>query len=271
MKLLYLQFTLVNLPLIIFGFNINDTAGDYLIYKSAFLLLGTPSSKFTSESFINFVLYGHDDILFSLSDIFDNYGSRIKDPYCGSVIIGIDLKLAWIGLTYDTQTFAIPIPGSVVTEVPINYLQKFFPKGYIILKSSEISYMLGIGYENGTFDTGEICYNCLSYFTFSNYTDDFLSVNAFWEKYSNSFPYMMYQIGYVEDFSSTEKRGLIKIFMYHIVYNSKSYFKLVDNSPFNEYNIHILSNGSIAYDGSLFINFLNISLVYSFYGVWTKW
>ena len=258
-------------PLLTLGFYINDTSGDYLISKAATLLLGASSINFTPESFINFALYGHDDILFTLSDFLSSYGSTLKAPYCGSLIIGNDLKYAGIGLNYDTQTFAIPIPGSVVTEVPISYLPKFFPKGYTILKSPEISYMIGNGLENSTFDGYQSCKNCIMWFIFPNWTDDFLTQNIFWQKYSNSNPYFMDQYGYLEDYSSTSKRGLVKIYMYHIIYNSKDYYQFVDQSPFNEYNIHLLENGSIAYDGSLFIKFLNKTSIYNFYGMWSKY
>lgn len=252
------------------SFNINDTSGSYLIAVTAQLLLGTPSSKYIGEHFLNFVLYGHDDIMFKYSDFMTNYGSIGGNPFRGSLVIGNDFKLSGIGLSPKNNSVAIPIPGSVITSVPVSNLSKFFPNGYTVIQSPYEFYLLGYGYENSTYNSQIACNDCMTYFSFPNNTDDVYSQYIFFEKFSGATPFLLTVYGYLQTYSSSFGIGEVAVYFYRTIYNDSDVYSLVDEQYYNKYSITNHRDWNMTYTGSVYVHFLDQQGYYNFTGNWSR-
>ena len=201
MKDIILVFLSAIFVAISFSFDINSCSNDDIIQNMGKLLIGIPSYKFPKELFLNYAIYGHYENPFSLQDIYNNFGIDYYYPFIGSIVVGSDFKLS--GIITETDKVAIPIPGSVITEVPLSSLKKFFPKGYKFRSTMGGFYIWELGgRENATFNGTVQCTDCMNIFGFSkddlNYTQD----NRFWIKWIRLDNLIeIYSYGYLKDYN----------------------------------------------------------------------
>ena len=96
--------------------NINITSPQGIISKEATALLGTSTSSFPNEAFLNFLLYGHSDVLFKYKDFLTEYGINVSTPSCqGCLVLGLDAKIGGIGI--GNNQVAIPIPQDKIVSI----------------------------------------------------------------------------------------------------------------------------------------------------------
>lgn len=264
--------TLFAICLVSSSFNINLTSINYIMSTEARMLLGVPTSQFPRESFINFLLYGHTDVNFTYQDFISSYGSKTNITWEGYLIIGNDLKLGGMVMAWgDVITVAVPIPGSTITNVPLNQLNKYFPNGYTILESKSMEYTYGNGRENSSFNNQKICENCYAGFSFADDLGvDIFQPNFFYLKwaFSNIRGINFEAYGYLKQFESKTNNGLVKIYSYMTEYQGSINHYFTDDRYSNFYNISTKDRNNFTYKGSLWAEIANSSQYYNFSGYW---
>ena len=140
------------------SFNINLTTSNQNMADQAKLLIGTPTSIFPGESFLNFIMYGHSDVPFKYHDFISSFGFKTDYFEAGNIIIGNDGKLG--AIIVEGLSAVVPIPRGKVTNIPQSSLKKYFSKGYSILYTMARfkARMLGI-FTNATLNNTFMCHN----------------------------------------------------------------------------------------------------------------
>jgi len=198
-----------------------------------------------------------------LEDLYNNFGINFNYPFVGSIVVGSDFKLG--GIVTETDKVAIPIPGTVITEVPLSSLKSFFPQGYRFRSTmGGFFYWESGGRENATFNGTVQCTDCMNIYGFSvndlNYTQD----NRFWIKWIRLNNLIeIYSYGYLKDYNSTTGNGIIKIYLYQTYLSGVFTFSLVDDNYLNQMNITDCFNRTILYNESLMIKMNGVNSYYN--------
>ena len=230
-------------------FNINMTYITSIFENEMLALLGMRTSKFPKEDFLNLLLYGHVDVPFTYSDFLSNFGTEVDYPYGGSVILGKDGNLG--GIIKQTGDYpVIPIPGSEITEIQINLLNRLFPKGYVIRLSPTSMNFWGNGTENLSLNGYLFCSNCSILMGFTNVYKDFLFPNNVFYKsiWNNDKTFWMNTYGYVENYNDSTNKGTIKIQFYSFPVGQDFKYFYIDEKYGNEIQID-MSSGLLEYQG----------------------
>ena len=201
-------------------FGINRTSNPQLISAMAMILVGSSSSKYYKESFINYVIYGRYDDLFTYQELFYGFGVEANSTSEGSLIISKDFKLG--GVVIWDDRVVIPIQGSIITQIPINQIDKFFPNGYIIKNSTGNYYLWGNGLENSTFNGDVVCTDCQNEYGFSENDLFYSENNRFWIKWGRMIGLDIFSFGYLSNYEKTTGKGIINIYMYYA--NSSEFY-----------------------------------------------
>ena len=250
----------------VFSFDINCSARGYEISFFAELLQGTPTSMYPRENFINYVLYGQTAIHFYYIQFLTSYGTKISQFYEGSLVVGNDANLG--GIVIMSGNVAIAIPGSQVTFVPIDQIDKFFPKGYTILynRDPKETYFWGDN-QSSTLTNLLICPQCFS--EFLSIQDDPANVQVNYPYritiYNYDIPFQLHMYGFVQSFDSTQKKGVMKVNWYQIPAKGQSSMFLADPNYSNLVQVILNANNTISLQGSVYIIFVSVKGIYNFY------
>ena len=238
MKIFYLLFISLFL-FVVPKVSINTTKLDTIISLEASLLIGTPTSRFPREAFINFILYGHADVPFSYKDFLTSY--EPISPYfsSGYFIIGNDCQL--VGIVIDYDVVAIPVPNGNVITIPYSQLPKYFPKSYSIFKTQDTIKHRAEGFAQASFNNNMICsdYNCTSdIYSIDNNESLFIDNNYLMIGiYSQDLVYQVVSYSYLSSMNLDNRKGIITVSSYYVATGKSSIDAMANESYPNNTSI----------------------------------
>ena len=206
-----------------FQFNINSSNINVFIVDEAKTLIGDPSSAFPGNTFLLYLLYGHESVNFTLKDIYQKYRTNTSVHNAGFLIIGNDYSLG--AVFDDTATnFIIALPGKLIQSIPIRLINNYFPKWYIIKDTTfdVVNYNLNV--HSAKINSIEYCTPCeFAEFDFDNNAGKF-DDNKMWifEFSSDSQKFNFITYGYLESYDSVSGKGSINPVFYEWAHNSNT-------------------------------------------------
>ena len=244
--------------------NINNTFNLTAAAYVANELEDMSSSSFPGAALLNYILFGSTGSGFYYYQYLLSYGFKVSTIIHGDLIIGNDSTLG--GICCEGNVI-IPVPGSVVTKVPIMNLPKYFPKGYTILRNNKT--MDNIPFDGNIFGTihdGKYCSPCEV--QLKNYKDIniFTQLSIFWldQVPTNGGLYVDFY-GYTKDYNNITKRGTLMA-TYYQSSTDNSYYPLELNND-NTIRFQMDSYNDLIFSGNILLYFHGFTGFYNFTGV----
>ena len=222
-------------------------------------LLGISSAYFPGASMLNFILYGHNDAGFNYLELFQSFGTFVKNDFQpGNLVIGNDLNLG--GIVGTDKNFVIfPIKAGKIQKVSVKDLSKYFPKGYKIKAPVWQLFKLqyyGIG--NATYGGLFWCNYCVIFLSSKYETpepDIFYLNQIFNLEIINQTTKEEYDMnGYLYSYNSNMSQGAIKVNFFgnkklsSTTYNySLSSFSYPNLVSFSLFGTSLTYNGTVVY------------------------